>query len=644
MNHLNHPNRLDHPHRSSHPHGPVRARYLGPVLRAAAALPVAAALLLTPAAPASAAGEEDPTGQQFTAEESETQAALVTAEDHRLDQVRAVSAVAPLKDPRYTKPYRTETAGGYTLVLTRRSKPYTIADLLELAPQTFVRKSDGSYLLTENIYLNSGAKLRLANPGGLDLRLASNRQGFVSIVSFGGRITIDGDAQAHVRISSWDPQKDKPDTDVRDGRAYIRAIGGQFSMEYADVSDLGFWSGRTGGLSLTGTDRPNTGSLSGPDAVTDEDDGRLSSSGVLTGPSGELTTPDSRFSTPQLSYVSADISHSTVSGNVYGLFASGATGVTVESTTIEKSRQDGLVLHRFVVNAIVEKTTSRQNGGDGFVMARATQQVRVTGSKSVGNGGNGFTVSGQPLAHGPSASGQSVSSYGSNSVSSSTAEDNGHYGIEVVGGTDVGVQDNTVDGGDMGIVVRKDADKVAVTGNRLIGQSRQGISVRDGVTGAKITGNIVEKADTAVYVRDSVAEVRGNTVEDAGNHGISLVGGIDGSTVSYNVIAGVGPSALDTTRAHGDLTVKENQTFAWYDTSSFWVKFRHYASPMTLLWTGILLLILFSAALGRRGRRRRGTLGTHPYLDKEPLPKHNVREIVPAEVEAEQERVPVMSK
>ncbi|MFF4486878.1 right-handed parallel beta-helix repeat-containing protein [Streptomyces sp. NPDC001544] len=620
----------------------TRSGRLRPALRTAAALPVATALfLLAPAAHASADGKNDSPGQQFTAEESETQAALVAAEDHRLDQVRAVAAVAPLKDPRYTKPYRTETTGGYTLVLTRRSKPYSIADLLRLAPQTFVRKPDGSYLLTENIYLNSGAKLRLSNPGGLNLHMASNRQGFVSIVSFGGRIMIDGAAQAHVKVSSWDPARNRPDTDVRDGRAYIRAIGGQFSMSYADVFDLGFWSGRTGGLSLTGTDRPNTGSLSGPDTPTDDDD-QLSSSGVLTGPSGKLTTPDSRFSTPQLSYVSADINHSTVSGNVYGLFASGATGVTVESTTIEKSRQDGLVLHRFVTNAIVEKTTSRENGGDGFVLARATQQVRVTGSKSLDNGGNGFTISGQPLAHGPSASGQSVSSYGSNSVSSSTAKDNGHYGIEVVGGTDVGVQDNTVVGGDMGIVARKDAEKVAVTGNHLIGQSRQGISVRDGVTGAKVTGNIVEKADTAVYVRDSVAEVRGNTVEEAGNHGVSLVGGIGGSTVSYNVIAGVGPSAVDVSRAHGDLTVRENQTFAWYDTSSFWVKFRHYASPMTLLWTGILLLILFSAALGRRGRRRRGQFGIHPYLDKAPLPKDNLREI--PRPESEQERVPVMSE
>lgn len=145
--------------------------------------------------------------------------------------------------------------------------------------------------------------------------------------------------------------------------------------------------------------------------------------------------------------------------------------------------------------------------------------------------------------------------------------------------------------------------------------------MRDGVTAATITGNIVESTETGIYIRDSVGEIRGNTIQDGTNHGITLVGGVAESIITYNVISGVGPSAVDTTRAHGGIAVRENQTFAWHDTSSFWVKFRHYASPMTLLWTFILLLILFSAVLGRRqsrkGHRHGGQrLGRHPYEDK----------------------------
>ncbi|MDX3522110.1 right-handed parallel beta-helix repeat-containing protein [Streptomyces scabiei] len=584
-------------------------------LRGAVVLPLAAGLILASAAASPAAdGSDKP---RVNAADAENETALVAAEDHRLDQVRAVAAVAPLKGGEWKAPYRLDTGDGYTLVLTERSNAYTVSDLLELAPQTFVRQPDGAYLLTENIYLNAGAKLKLSNPGGLTLRMASSNKGFVSIVSFGGRLTLEGTPQAPLRITSWNDKKNKPDKDVRDGRAYIRAIGGQFSMKYAKVGDLGFWSGRTGGLSLTGTDRPDTGNI---EDSTVSPGTKAGSGGVVAQPSGSLATPDTRFSVPSLSYVSAEIGHSTLTGNAYGLFLSGANGVSISDSTVRKSLEHGLVLHRFVTNAVVERTVSKENGGDGFVLARATEQVRVSGSTAEGNGGNGFTLSGRPLASGPSASGESISSYGSNSVSDSIATDNGHYGIEIFGGKDVGVQNNRVEGGDMGIVARKDATKVAITGNRLTGQSRQGISVRDGVTAATITGNIVEGTETGIYVRDSVGEIRGNTIQDGTNHGITMVGGVSESIITYNVISGVGPSAVDTTRAHGDIAVRQNQTFAWHDTSSFWVKFRHYASPMTLLWTFILLLILFSAVLGRRqsrrGNRRGQRLGVHPYEDK----------------------------
>ncbi|MER5529518.1 right-handed parallel beta-helix repeat-containing protein [Streptomyces sp. NPDC002677] len=617
------------------------------------AFAVAATLLLGTSTAAHADGDGDQ--KKLAAEDAETQAALVADEDHRLNQVRAFTSVAPLQSTKWTVPYRLDTDNGYTLVLTQRSNAYTIADLLKLAPQTFLRRKDGSYLLTENIYLNVGAKLKLSNPGGLTLRMASNRTGFVSIVSFGGELALQGTAQAPLTITSWDPQANKADADVRDGRAYIRTIGGQFEMTHTKLSNLGFWSGRTGGLSLTGTDRPNTGSLEDTGQIhgktareraeeqgNAQDDGNSSSGDVTAMPSGELTTPDARFSTGGLSYVSGSITHSTITGNAFGIFISSATGIEISDTTVENSLEDGVVLHRFVSSSLVQRTVAKDNGGDGFILSRATQQVRISGSTAQGNGGNGYTLSGKPLADGPSASGQAVDSYGSNSVANSVAKDNGRYGVEVLGGFDVGVQNNRIEGGDMGIVARLEADKVSITGNRLTGQNRQGISVRDGVTDATVTGNIIDGPETGVYVRDSAAEIRGNTVQDATNHGVSLVGGVDGTTVSFNVIGGVGPSALDSSRSHGGASIKENQTFAWYDTSSFWVKVKHYASPMTLLWTGILLLILFSAVMGRRRRRGHGRIARiiHPYSDKAPLPAPP-----PDEIEvAGRRRTPVMSE
>ncbi|MBB5870821.1 hypothetical protein F4553_004200 [Allocatelliglobosispora scoriae] len=584
------------------------------------------------AAPAGAGPRSDPTAPGALSDQAAQQeAALVADEDYRLNQVRAVASVAARQGgTMWSKPYRLDTGSGYTLVLTQRGRPYQVADLLELAPQTFVRQADGAYLLTENIYLTTGAKLNLSNPGGLTVRLVSNSNGFVSIISFGGQLTIAGTPQGPTTITSWDPRTNTPDTEVQDGRAYVRAISGQFSMEYATIEHLGFWSGRTGGLSLTGTERPDAGAVDAPEHLTKTErhiakDQRLngpaksdqppSVGNVTAQPSGPLTNPDSRFTLPGQSYVSVNISHSTLTGNEFGLFISSAQGITITDTTVEKSLSSGLVMHRGASSAVIERVVSRGNGGDGFVLSRATQEVRISGSTSQNNGGNGFTVNGEALANGPSASGESTAVYGSNSISNSVAENNVHYGIEILGGLDVGIQNNRIVGSDMGIVARQGGIKISITGNQLFDQQRQGIAVRDGVT-ATMTGNVITRAQTAVYVRDSVVEVRGNTIQRAGNHGIAMVGGVEGSVIAFNVIGGVGPSALDLSRSHGDVAVDENQTFAWYDTSSFWVRVRHYASPMTMLWAAIFLLILFIAT---KGIRRRSAAKLHPYQDKQPL-------------------------
>jgi hypothetical protein len=595
-----------------------------PLKRPRAGRVVAAAVLLAagwsgmPVA-AAAAPIADP-GQGDAGTGTERQVALVAAEDRRLIQVRGVAATAPWSGMDWSKPYRLDTGNGHTLVLTPRSADYTIADLLKLAPQTFVRQADGSYLLTENLYVDVGAKLVLSDPGGLRLRLASSADKFVSIVSFGGRLALQGTAEAPTVVTSWDPGVQQPDTDVNDGRSYLRAVGGEFSMTYAKISDLGFWSGRTGGLSLTGTDRPNTDSVNGPAPVS-KTQRRRPEAGRPGQPGVPVVTPDSRFTTQGDSYVTGKISQSVISGNAFGLFVTSAKGISISDTTVENSRVDGVVMHRFASGVTIERTTSRHNSRDGFVLSRATREIRISGSTAAGNGGNGFTLSGEPLAVGPSASGESTTSYGSNSVSKSIVRDNSRYGIEVIGGLDVDVQNNEVVGGVMGIVARQAAEDVAITGNQLRGQRRQGIAVRDGVTSAVVTGNYVEKTGTGIYVRDSSAEVRRNTVKQATSHGVTVVGRVGSSAVSHNVIGGDGPSAIDIVRAGVKVPVEQNQTAGWHDTRPFWVKIWHSVSPITMLWAGLLLLVAFSSVLGRRRISDvlldRSVL--HPYADKVPL-------------------------
>jgi parallel beta-helix repeat protein len=578
-----------------------------------------------------------------------SEAAVVAAEDARITQIRAVIGAARTKGSEWQSPFRLATGTGYTLVLTARTAPYTVSDLLQLAPDTFLRESDGSYLLLENIYVSLGASLDLSAPGGMTLHMASNSSGFVSIISFGGGLQFSGTAENPMTISSWDPRTEKPDTDVVDGRAYIRTIGGTFAMSYVNEADLGFWSGRTGGIGLTGTDRPTTGSTSGPSAYSGahgktaqeaqknsqptgpaKSDDSLGTHGVTSQPAGPLTTPDSQFNVPGMSYVSVEIDHTNITGNAFGLFIAGATGISVSNVNVTGSLITGIELQRYASQGVLKQVDSSNNDGDGIVISRAAQQIQISGSAANYNAGDGYQINGQPISDGPSASGEPMGSYGNNTIASSTAQDNSHYGIEVLGGLNTSLDNNTIIGNEMGIVVRRASQDVIVTGNLLKQQDREGISIRDGVQSATVNSNVIQGAVTGIYVRASTVQLVGNTITGAQTHGVTMIGADAGSVVNANTITGSGPSAVSVNRVTGGkVSVKGNQTAGWFDTTSMWKKIRALIRPLTIIWAAIFTLIAVTALRGRRLRNGSGkrhavrraqiALGAHPYGLQAPL-------------------------
>jgi hypothetical protein len=542
---------------------------------------------------------------------AERQASLVAVEDRRLIEVRTVTSLARWSGDVLDAPYRLGTTAGLTLVLTARSEPYTIEDLLELAPQTFLRMSDGSFLLAEHVIVVPGATLQLSRPGGLVLRLASGVDGFATIVSTGGVLQILGEDSDPVQIASWDVAAGTPDVEVVDGRAYVRAVGGQFVARHVEFTDLGFWSGRTGGLALTGTDRPDTGAIETVDRPDDQSAGVLD--GVTIQPAGPLTAGQDGhrlgYDVPASNYVSVSLDHVTVQGNAFGLFVSGANGLEIVDAVFTGNLLGGVVLHRYVTNGTIARTTSSDNGGDGFTIARATSSITITEATAEGNAENGFRLDGRALAETPSAVGASLRSYGNNSVSNSTASGNGRFGIVVNGGINIGLQNNRIEGHDMGIWVSGPAERISVVGNTVSGSDRHGIAIVDGVADATATGNVVDGASTGVYVRDSAADVTGNTITGARSHGVAFVGDADGSVASFNVLAGQGASALDLGRSHGDVDSTTNNTDGWDDTTGWARILGKLLQPMTALWVVLSALLVVSAIRGRRGDR---TI-EHPY-------------------------------
>ena len=580
-----------------------RARYAGAASALVGLLALCALAVASPAGAADGGGRPAPT--RITEPDSELQAAIVAKEDRRLDQVRTVVAVAQFQGQSWKTPYRLATAAGYTLVLTPRSAPYTVDDLLQLAPRTFVRMSDGSFLLEEHIIVMPRATLHLSAPKGLTLRLASSPDGFATIVAAGGQIQLAGEEGAPVKVTSWNTTKGAVDDVTTDGRAYIRAIGGQFDANYAELTALGFWSGRTGGLALTGTDRPDTG------AITPTGSGLQGESSLLDGvtlqpadaSSPPTTSPDLGYTVPAQDYVSVRLQHVVVDHDAFGLFVSGANGLQVTDSKFTDNLLGGVVLHRAVTSAAITNTVSSRNVGDGFTIDRASTGINVSSSTANDNSGSGFRLSGRPLADGPSAVGSSLESFGNNSVSGSTASGNGQYGIELIGGVNIGVQNSTVSNQNMGIVVKGPAKKISIVGNTVRDSDEHAVTLADGVTGSTVTGNVLERSSTGIYLRDSVGVVKANSVLDASSHGVSLVGQVGGSRIASNRLTGNGPSALDTSRGDGDFATSGNDTTGWSDTTPWTSWFKKLLEPMNALWALLAALLVVTAVRGRRRRK-----------------------------------------
>ncbi|WP_426226596.1 right-handed parallel beta-helix repeat-containing protein [Pseudarthrobacter sp. DSP2-3-2b1] len=542
-----------------------------------------------------------------------SEARLVEQEDERLVYVRTVASAARWRVEGLEGAYRIRTGSSYTLVLPARNEAYTLADLLALAPHAFRLQDGGSYLLSESVAVLAGATLTLASPDparGLDIRLESGAQGFASVVALGGSLTLGGSEAAKVSITSWDSTKGGPDKTTEDGRAYIRVVGGHASFAHSDVSYLGFWSGNTGGLSLTGTDAVGSFGEQQPAAAqAPEADG-----GARLLPEAELQNL-TQESAQDYSVVTAGIENLRVENNAFGLFVTNARDVVVRDTVIYGSLVDGLVLHRFVSNATITGTSSSGNAVDGFSIGRSTESISFENIQARENGRNGLSMDGRPLADGPNAVGTAVDGYGGNQVSGGSFDENARYGIEVVGGAGLTVRNNRLARNEVGIVATDGATDVTIANNILLDQTRQAVAVREAGSRAEVTGNTITGGDTGIYVRDAGAVVKENTLNNISNHGITLLGDVNETNVEGNYVAGNGSTAIWAEDSAGAL-LGENDILAWVPAYTVERVVKSVFQPLTFIWFLLGALLLVTAVA--RGKNAERVLRS-PYADHVPL-------------------------
>jgi hypothetical protein len=578
--------------------------------------------------------------------DGEREARLVQSEAERLVYVRTVAPSAQFTEGVVPGPFRVRTGTGFTLVLPAREQAYSLAELAGLAPDTLVRQADAVYLLSENVAVLAGATLDIRSTddavgtgaaaatddavgtggaagtddtaatddtahapraAGLELRLSSDESGFATIVGLGGTLSVTGSDRQPVRISSWNSRTGAVDVRTADGRAYLRAVGGSATLSHVEISDLGFWSGSTGGLALTGTD-------DGADPAAEPEAPPAEPAPVPGG--AQLLQPRSApAAAEQPATVTAALDSVRVAGNAFGIFVTRAEHVRIRHSEVTGSLVDGLVLHRSVTGSRITDTRSSDNAVDGIRVSRSSVGNVFSEVASEGNGRNGMFLDGQPLASGPSSAGTVSRSAGDNRILDSTFSDNARYGIVISGGDGVVVADSEIDAGESGIVVDKAASAVELTGNILREQSNQAIAVRDEVAEAVVTDNTITDVPTGIYVRNAEAELSANDLSRISNHAVTLVGRASGVAVTRNTVSGSGSTAVFTEDARG-ATVAGNDLMGWQPAPSLETVVRSVFQPLTIVWILVGLAILVTSLA--TASRRRGVI-RHPYAERVPL-------------------------
>ncbi|MGI5125367.1 right-handed parallel beta-helix repeat-containing protein [Pseudonocardia sp. CA-107938] len=532
-----------------------RARLLATT--AALAVLTGAAACTSGGAPATGAGpaasgtqaEVDPVAGDRAQERS---AQLVTAEEKR---IYAVSALEPGDHPAYVAPAVAPSTIS-TVVLTARPLPYRLESLANLGAAT--RRADGGWDLLMSVVVERGATLHVEAPG-TQLRMVSGPAGFTSIVAVKGTLEMVGEQGRPLEVTSWDPVSGHADEDTTDGRAYLRTAGGRLDLTDVSASSLGFWSGRTGGISWTGSNsQPSTGTA--------------------------LRTAVQR-------------SH-------FGMFAARTDGLVIDSGSLRDNELDGLLVHRRSNGITVRGTEMVHNGRNGVTVAAGASQVTLSGITVHDNAVDGIRIDGTPRTD-PAGADPNAAPGHAFTVERSVLDGNGESGIVANAAAELTLVDNNVVGSPDGIVVSGAAARQEVRGNTVEARGF-GIAVRNGATEAQLTGNTVRTATIALQVSDARADLRQNVVGAAHRYAVSLTGSSGGSTVSGNRLGGRGPAAIDTVRVRSGTAVQvgPNDDSGWVVDRDETGRYLAYVAdhPLLLLW---LLILVVPVAAGLWTRRRR---------------------------------------
>ncbi|MCM3697188.1 right-handed parallel beta-helix repeat-containing protein [Microbacterium oleivorans] len=442
------------------------------------------------------------------------------------------------------------------VVLDPRAEPYGLTDLVAL--RALRAMGDDTYDLAQSVVVRAGATLKVDAPGRT-IRILSTKTGFSQIIGWGGNIVLNGSEKKPLRVTSWDTATDAPDADLSDGRGYVLARNGTLSAAYTQFSDLGFWSGRTGGVAVVATE-------------------------------------------PGLARATfVDTTHTRLA---FGVYLSGVLGATIDGMTVDAPLMSGITVTGGSAVVRIADAVVGDAGGDGIVVNRETSSVAIVDTTVSHADGVGVRIAGAPRATGPNAGGASTYVMADFLLEGVTALDNRTGGVLIDGGNGVTVKDLTTNGVAGGLRIVGPAHTVEVTDSTLVSTGGIPLRLEGDVGDATVTTSRMKGPVTGVELRGVRVELRGNTITVGEGQGVSVSDDAH-LVLSANRIRGLGETPV---RAEDGASVTQRfvDTSAWSYRPALLLWLNHH--PMGWLWLLVLLIPAVGLPFAIVRRRRRAEL------------------------------------
>jgi parallel beta-helix repeat protein len=233
----------------------------------------------------------------------------------------------------------------------------------DLAQSRHISMANGTALVTASIVIEPDAVLNIISSDILRIRLNSTAEGFANIEANGSTLRIDG-----VQIESYDPTTGLPDTDLSDGRAYIRvdayvddagqARNARFEMSNSAVRYLGY--------------------------ETRQDPTQYSGYGLTLKVRDEQNLPHVA--------ITGWIRNSRIEHNYRGYYSYGARDITFIDNIVAFNHDYGVDPHDDSSGFIGRRNTVAFNSGTGIAISRRCGDSVIADNHVIGNGANGILI------------------------------------------------------------------------------------------------------------------------------------------------------------------------------------------------------------------------------------------------------------